>query len=271
MSQRLVGLVFVLILNPLLITVLHFQHYFAFSCCFFFINSSYICFLFVCLDAQLKEGVASSKYEEIARAVRDIISVNHGLALSTVCLLKTRSIPKTTSGKIARSWCRRAFLDNSLQVVYRIDADPNVPAAATGADGNEDGDEGTAAGTATGTGAGSTFLSPASKKSAAGGGVGYSKVHNSSEGADAAAAVEAGGVELTPVPAVRVMGPHQSLEVVRQLPIAEVVKQLEDLMLQVAAQGPSPLTAPLDTTMPVSSMGLDSMTLVQFKGVLEKR
>lgn len=75
------------------------------------------------LIAQLKVGVAASKYGEIAKAIRDIVSSSHGLALTCVCLLKTRSIPKTTSGKIARSWCRRGFLEGSLQIVHRADAE----------------------------------------------------------------------------------------------------------------------------------------------------
>lgn len=73
------------------------------------------------------------------------------------------------------------------------------------------------------------------------------------------------------VPPVHIAGKAQSAEEVRALPIPEVTLQLENLLLQVAAQGPSPLTGPLDKALPVSAMGLDSMTLVQFKGVLEKR
>jgi hypothetical protein len=76
------------------------------------------------------------------------------------------------------------------------------------------------------------------------------------------------GVELQPVQST---GPALSAEEVRQLPIEEVTRQLENLLLQVAQQGPSPLTAPLDCKVPVSALGLDSMTLVQYKGVLEKR
>lgn len=191
---------------------------------------------------QLKEGVAVGKHAEIARAVRDIISTNHGLALSTVCLLRTRSIPKTTSGKIARSWCRRGFLEKSLQVVYRMDADASEQSKITGVDDT----------------AGAT-CSMGTKKTGTSGTTGYSKVHNE----------ETGAVELVSLPAVS--GTAQSAEEVRALPIEEVQRQLESLLFAVAAQGPSPLTAPLDTKTPVSHMGLDSMTLVQFKGVLEKK
>ena len=33
-------------------------------------------------------------------------------------LLRPKTIPKTTSGKIARSWCRKAYLSKKLDVVY---------------------------------------------------------------------------------------------------------------------------------------------------------
>ena len=33
--------------------------------------------------------------------------------------MKTKTVPKTTSGKIARAWCRKGFLGGTLQVVYR--------------------------------------------------------------------------------------------------------------------------------------------------------
>lgn len=187
-------------------------------------------------------GVAASKYPEIARAIRDIVSTSHGLALSTVCLLQTRSIPKTTSGKIARAWCRRGFLENTLQIVYRLDAEKEAEAEVAGEVGT-----------------------PGNK---AKGASGYAKVSTSDP---AAAATVDGAATPAVVTLPAVTGKAHTAEEVRALPLTEIAKQLEDLLLQVAAQGPSPLTAPLDQNMPVTAMGLDSMTLVQFKGVLEKR
>lgn len=157
------------------------------------------------------------------------MSAHHGLALSVVCLLKTRSIPKTTSGKIARAWCRRALQEDSLEVLYRrrdgeeesSDADPGV------VDPSEE-----------------SQLSGSSQ-------TGYHPVSSD---------------ESSAVP------PRlQSAEEVRALPLPDILKQLEALLLQVSSQGPTPLSTPLDPSAPVSTMGLDSMTLVQFKGVLEKR
>lgn len=199
----------------------------------------------------MKDGVPAAKYESIARAVKDVVSANHGLALSCVCLLKTRSVPKTTSGKIARSWCRRAFQEKTLQVLYRLDSSEGDLAAATAAviAGGDD------------SGADSPQVGQAGQAVGGGEGKGYSKL--GTEEPDPAAASAA--------PPVHVAGPTHTPEEVRQLPLSEIAAQLESLLLQVAQQGPSPLSAPIDRKTPVSALGLDSMTLVQFKGVLEKR
>lgn len=58
-----------------------------------------------------------SLVEEIRRAV----STSHGVNVSHIRLLKPRTVPKTTSGKIARAWCKRAFLEHTLQVVHSFD------------------------------------------------------------------------------------------------------------------------------------------------------
>lgn len=193
----------------------------------------------------MKDGVPAAKYEAIARAVKDVVSANHGLALSCVCLLQTRSVPKTTSGKIARSWCRRAYQEKTLQVLYRLESserDRDLAAAALAS--GEDGTDSPEAGQAVG-------------------GKGYSKLGTDEADAASAAAPVA--------PPVHVTGPSHTPEEVRQLPLSDITAQLENLLLQVAQQGPSPLSAPVDRKAPVSALGLDSMTLVQFKGVLEKR
>jgi len=38
--------------------------------------------------------------------------------LSHIVLLRPRTIPKTSSGKIARSWCRKAFVAKKLSSIY---------------------------------------------------------------------------------------------------------------------------------------------------------
>lgn len=223
---------------------------------------------------QLKVGVSAAKYAEIARAIRDAVSSSHGLALACVCLLKTRTIPKTTSGKIARAWCRRGYLEGSLQVLHRVDC-----AEGDGGNGGEggaalvveDGDgEGKESQLGEETHSGAAAGSASTGKKVGSGGTNYAKVHlaEEGEGEGEGEGASSGGQQ---VPEVHIPGQPQSAEEVRALPLEEVATQLEKLLLQVAAQGPSPLTAPLDRAVPVSAMGLDSMTLVQFKGVLDKR
>lgn len=70
--------------------------------------------------------MAPAKYAEIAKACVDVVSQEHGLALQSVCLLRTKSVPKTTSGKIARAWCRRGFVEGTLNIAHRWDGDGSI-------------------------------------------------------------------------------------------------------------------------------------------------
>ncbi len=62
-----------------------------------------------------------------------------------------------------------------------------------------------------------------------------------------------------------------TVEEVRGSSISELTKSLEFILSQIASQGPTQLQLPIDKDAPLVSLGLDSMTLVQFKGVLENR
>ncbi|MEI2580372.1 AMP-binding protein [Scytonema sp. PRP1] len=55
--------------------------------------------------------------DEVVRAIRQAVSEQHQLQVYAVVLLKTASIPKTSSGKIQRHACRDGFLNGSLDVV----------------------------------------------------------------------------------------------------------------------------------------------------------
>ncbi|MGI0480276.1 fatty acyl-AMP ligase, partial [Geminocystis sp. CENA526] len=55
--------------------------------------------------------------QQIFANIRNSIALNHELQVYSIVLLKTGSIPKTSSGKITRYACRQGFLDGSLQVV----------------------------------------------------------------------------------------------------------------------------------------------------------
>jgi amino acid adenylation domain-containing protein len=55
--------------------------------------------------------------EEIVANIRQAVSENHELQVYAVLLLKTGSIPKTSSGKIQRHACRHRFLQGNLDVI----------------------------------------------------------------------------------------------------------------------------------------------------------
>ena len=55
--------------------------------------------------------------EEIVGAIRQAVAEERTVDVWAIALLKTGSIPKTTSGKIRRGECRRQFLAGSLSVV----------------------------------------------------------------------------------------------------------------------------------------------------------
>jgi amino acid adenylation domain-containing protein len=57
--------------------------------------------------------------EEVVRAIRQSVAQKHELQVYAVALLKTGSIPKTSSGKIQRHACRKGFLTGTLDEVGR--------------------------------------------------------------------------------------------------------------------------------------------------------
>lgn len=83
----------------------------------------------VALVLEIKEVPTDVKAvcEPIIDAIRGAVNQEHSLGITQIVLLKPKSIPKTTSGKIARAWCRKAFLDNTLDVVYRKSFKDDVP------------------------------------------------------------------------------------------------------------------------------------------------
>ena len=56
-------------------------------------------------------------FEEIVEAINKAVITEHQVDVYVIVLLKTGSIPKTSSGKIQRRACRKRFLENSLDVV----------------------------------------------------------------------------------------------------------------------------------------------------------
>lgn len=57
--------------------------------------------------------------DPLAKQVRSAVNQEHSLGISQVLFLKTKTVPKTSSGKIARAWCRKGYLVGTLQIVYQ--------------------------------------------------------------------------------------------------------------------------------------------------------
>lgn len=55
--------------------------------------------------------------EEVTAAIRKAVSEEHELQVHTIALIKTATIPKTSSGKIRRRACKMGVLDGSLRIV----------------------------------------------------------------------------------------------------------------------------------------------------------
>lgn len=55
--------------------------------------------------------------DEVVKTIRQAVSEEHQLQVYAIVLLKTASIPKTSSGKVQRHACRVGFLNKSLDVV----------------------------------------------------------------------------------------------------------------------------------------------------------
>ena len=89
--------------------------------------------LAACTDAEgtaAAEAAASLSPSDVAQEMVRLIARDHGVTLGAVVLLKMRSVPKTTSGKIARKWCRDAFVGGTLQEVLRYVTDGGVDGSA---------------------------------------------------------------------------------------------------------------------------------------------
>ena len=70
--------------------------------------------------------------EAVIGAIRQSVSREHEIQAYAVVLIKTSSLPKTTSGKVQRHLCREHFIQGSLNVVaecvgYSQESEPEIP------------------------------------------------------------------------------------------------------------------------------------------------
>jgi acyl-CoA synthetase (AMP-forming)/AMP-acid ligase II len=61
---------------------------------------------------------------EVIGAIRRVIAQEHEIQVYAVLLLKTASLPKTSSGKVRRSTCREGFLAGTLDVIADWSVNP---------------------------------------------------------------------------------------------------------------------------------------------------
>ena len=64
-----------------------------------------------------RSAIRHLQLDEMVTAIRRAVSEHHDLQVHAILLLKTGSIPKTSSGKVQRHACRAGFLDHQLDVV----------------------------------------------------------------------------------------------------------------------------------------------------------
>lgn len=78
----------------------------------------------------------------VVNAIRRAVAEEHGIQTHTVVLLRQKSIPKTSSGKIRRDTCRRSFLEGNLEIVFLSEltasGDSMLPGSITTASGESD-------------------------------------------------------------------------------------------------------------------------------------
>lgn len=90
----------------------------------------------VALVAELREVPKKQDIDAICdplvEQLRAVINTEHSLLISHIQLLRPKTVPKTTSGKIARAWCRKGFTSNTLTVIFEKNWDGTQKAEARG-------------------------------------------------------------------------------------------------------------------------------------------
>jgi len=71
--------------------------------------------LIICAEVQKRQE--STPWEEVIKAIRRDVSMQHELPPEAVILVRFGTLPRTSSGKIQRHACRELFLRDSLKVV----------------------------------------------------------------------------------------------------------------------------------------------------------
>ncbi|MFF5212020.1 fatty acyl-AMP ligase [Streptosporangium sp. NPDC000396] len=76
--------------------------------------------------AELSPRHDAGQIEDVRSAIRQAVAEEHGLHLHAVALVRSRSVPKTSNGKLQRGLCRRLFLDGKLPILPTAEAGEDV-------------------------------------------------------------------------------------------------------------------------------------------------
>jgi 8-amino-7-oxononanoate synthase len=74
-----------------------------------------------------RDGTAD--LQPVLEAIHAAVVEEHGLSLSTIALVRSGMVPKTSSGKVQRRACRAAFMDEELKPLASYPAAPAEPVA----------------------------------------------------------------------------------------------------------------------------------------------
>ncbi len=80
--------------------------------------------LVVVFEVGREAGRHPGELSTIADAIRRAVAEEHGVRVAGVALVRTGTIPKTSSGKIRRRECRARYLDGGLEILYRSSDQP---------------------------------------------------------------------------------------------------------------------------------------------------
>jgi len=84
------------------------------------------------VDRQYRQA----NFEDIIRRVRREVAASHELEVHAIALIRHVSLPRTTSGKVQRNFCRQQYLDGQLKVLSEWTRDAvKPPPLAASADG----------------------------------------------------------------------------------------------------------------------------------------
>ena len=71
---------------------------------------------------------------DVMACIRTAIARDHKLRVAAIVLLRARTMPKTTSGKVQRKACRDGFVEGTLDVLHEWRAAPDAVSGTSGAD-----------------------------------------------------------------------------------------------------------------------------------------